>query len=171
MWTPECFAELSGKEKSVVKCRRDMQTENRNLGLSLKNISGEAGTEKNKSFCSIFFFFPAYLDYKADAGWSLSLLTSKGLCSHNRPCTLITLVILTNSNWIGQLYSLCFWMCGGCNRKWCTVIEKNQQYSFMSMSMLLYILIILYIMYIKHVHTLKSILLPLWYNRTLMWMF
>lgn len=34
------------------------------------------------------------------------------------------------------------------------------------------ILIILYRMYIKHVHTtMKSILLPIWYNRLLMWMF
>lgn len=30
-------------------------------------------------------------------------------------------------------------MGGGCNMKWCTVMEKNQQYSFMSMFMLLYI--------------------------------
>lgn len=29
-----------------------------------------------------------------------------------------------------------------------------------------YILIILYRMYIKHVHTLKSVLLPIWYNTT-----
>lgn len=168
---PKCLAELSEKEiseKSEVKCTR---TENLNLLTQIyfrTNIrSWDRRKTKQAPLLSIFFL-PAYLDLKrrCEEKW-----LTDWACWRPKACVLKPpqhssfLQKVTEKDRFILSASECAQVV-----KWSDVQRRNN--SIHSCQCLCcYILIILYRMYIEHVHTLKWILLPIWYNRTLMWMF